>query len=115
MLPIFHLVDDDIRARLSNANGVVSARSASRSGCALLPGDVELLGESDGGIVVGELARRLCVLGGERDAVVDVEDAVAAAGGPDGGGGLDAVLLGVDLAVLELAAAGEGGAGGLLI
>lgn len=76
---------------------------------------MELLGESDGGIVVGELTRRLGVLGGERDAVVDVEDAVAAAGGPDGGGGLDAVLLGVDLAVLELAAAGEGGAGGLLV
>lgn len=39
---------------------------------------MELLVESDGRIVVGELTVRLGVLGGERDAVVDVEDAVAA-------------------------------------
>ena len=75
---------------------------------------MELLVERDGSIVVGQLAGGLCVLGGQRDAVVDVEDAVAAAGGPDGGRGFDAVLLGVHLAFDELAAADEAGARGLL-
>ena len=51
----------------------------------------------------------------KQDAVVDVEDAVATARRPDGGGGLDAVLLGVDLTIEEGTAAGEGGAGGLLL
>jgi hypothetical protein len=76
---------------------------------------VELLGEGHGRVVVGQLAGQGAVPARERDAVVDVEDAVAAAGRPDGGGCLDAVLLGVDLAVLEGAAAFEGGAGGLLL
>jgi hypothetical protein len=75
---------------------------------------VELLGEGDRRIVVGQLAGAVGRLAGKRNAVVDVEDAVAAAGGPDGGGRLDAVLLGVDLALGEGAAAGEGGARGLL-
>jgi hypothetical protein len=75
---------------------------------------VQLLGKSDGGIVVGQLASLGALLRGERNAVVDVEDAVAAAGGPDGGGGLDRVLLGVDLAVCEGTAASEGRARGLL-
>jgi hypothetical protein len=76
---------------------------------------MQLLGERNGRIVVGQLAARLAVLAGERNAVVDVEDAIGAAGRPDGGRGLDAVLLGVDLAVGEGAAAGEGGAGCLLV
>jgi hypothetical protein len=76
---------------------------------------MQLLGECDSRVVVGQLAARLAVLAGERNAVVDVEDAVGAAGRPDGGRGLDAVLLGVDLAVGEGAAAGEGGAGCLLV
>jgi hypothetical protein len=75
---------------------------------------MQLLGEGDGRIVIGQFAARLAVLAGERNAVVDVENAVGAAGRPDGGRGLDAVLLGVDLAVGEGAAAGEGGAGCLL-
>lgn len=76
---------------------------------------MQLLGESNSGIVVGQFAASLAVLAGKRNAVVDVEDAVAAAGRPDGRRGLDAVLLGVDLAVGESAAAGEGGAGCLLL
>jgi hypothetical protein len=75
---------------------------------------VELLGEGHGRIVVGQLTRLVALLVDERNAIVDVEDAITAAGRPDGGRGLDAVLLGVDLAVEEGAAAGEGGAGGLL-
>jgi hypothetical protein len=75
---------------------------------------MKLLGEGNGRIVVGQFTRLVALLVDERDSVVDVEDAVAAAGRPDGGGGFDAVLLGVDLAVEEGTAAGEGGAGGLL-
>lgn len=59
---------------------------------------MQLLRESNRGIVVGQLARRARIGGCERDAVVDVEDAVAAAGRPDDGCGLDAVGLGVDFA-----------------
>lgn len=61
---------------------------------------MQLLGKRHSSIVVGEFAGRAAVLGRQRDAVVDVEDAVAAAGGPDGCCGFDGVLLGVDLAVL---------------
>jgi len=65
-------------------------------------------------IIIGQLPCLSGVLARERDAVVDIEDAVAAAGRPDGRRGFDAVLLGVDLAVLQGAAALEGGAGCLL-
>lgn len=75
---------------------------------------MQLLGERDGRIIVGQLTSRLGVLASQRNAVVDVQDAVGAAGRPDSGGGLDAVLLGVDLAVGEGATADEGGAGCLL-
>lgn len=75
---------------------------------------MQLLGKRDGRIVVGQFTSRLGVLARQRNAVVDVQDAVGAARGPDGGGGLDAVLLGVDLAVGEGAAADERGAGCLL-
>lgn len=73
---------------------------------------MELVGEGDGGIVVGQLAAGLGVAARERDAVVNVEDAVGAAGGPDGGGRLDLVVLGVDLALREVGAALDGHAGG---
>jgi hypothetical protein len=76
---------------------------------------MQLLRERDGRIVVRQLATGLAVLACERNAVVDVEDAVGATGRPDGSRSLDAVLLGVDLAVCEGAAAGEGGAGCLLM
>jgi hypothetical protein len=75
---------------------------------------MELLGESNRRVIVGQLTRSLAVLGGEGNTVVDVEDTVAAARRPDGSGCLNRVLLGVDLAVGESTAAGEGGAGGLL-
>jgi hypothetical protein len=117
----FHLISDYLRANNgvrawhANANGVsaVSASTAT-AGRALLPCDMELLREGDGRIIVGQFATRARILASKRNAVVDVEDAVAAARGPDGGSGLDAVLLGVDLAVREGAAASERGAGGLL-
>jgi hypothetical protein len=75
---------------------------------------MQLLRKRDSRIVIGQLTARLAVLARERNTVVDVEDAVGAAGRPDSGRGLDAVLLGVDLAVCEGATAGEGGAGCLL-
>jgi hypothetical protein len=76
---------------------------------------MQLLSESDSSIIVGQLAARSRVLASQGNTVVNVEDAVASAGGPDSRRGLDAVLLGVDLAVGKGAAAGEGGAGGLLV
>lgn len=76
-----------------------------------MPADVDLLGEGDGGVVVGDLARGGSVARREGDAVVDVEDAGGAAGRPDDGGGGDLVLLGVDLAVGPDPAAVDGGAG----
>jgi hypothetical protein len=75
---------------------------------------MQLLRKRDSRIVIGQLTASLAVLARERNTVVDVEDAVGAAGRPDSGRGLDAVLLGVDLAVCEGATAGEGGAGCLL-
>lgn len=72
---------------------------------------MDLLGEGDGGIVVGELAGGGAVGAGEGDAVVDVEDAVGAAGRVDHARGGDAVGLGVDLAAGPDAAAADGGLG----
>ena len=66
---------------------------------------MHLLREGDGRIVVGELAVGRRVARPQADAVVHVEDARGAAGGPHHGGGFDVVLLGVDLAVGEGAAA----------
>jgi len=118
IFPIHHhsnlLTNNNIRARVPNTNRVVATSSRTASRRALPPRNMQLLGESDSRVVVGQLTGLFGLLVGERNAVVDVEDAVAAAGRPDGGRGLDAVLLGVDLAVEELAAADEGGAGGLL-
>jgi hypothetical protein len=76
---------------------------------------MQLLSESDSSIVVGQFTASLAVLGGKRNTVVDIEDTVAAARGPDGGSGLDAVLLGVDLTLFEGTAAREGRTGCLLM
>lgn len=70
---------------------------------------MDLLGESDGGVVVGQDTGGLGVAAGERNAVVDVEDAVGAARRVDVAGGRDVVDLGVDLALLPDAASGDGG------
>ena len=78
---------------------------------ACLPGEVDLLSEGDGGIVVGELANGGAVGAGEGDTVVDVEDAVGAARGVDVAGGGDGVGLGVDLALGPDAASADGGLG----
>ena len=51
-----------------------------------LPVDMNLLGESDGSVVVGDLTEGGRVAAGQRNAVVDVEDAGGAARRPDHGG-----------------------------
>jgi hypothetical protein len=50
---------------------------------------MELLGESNRRVIVGQLTRSLAILGGEGNTVVDVEDTVAAARRPDGSGCLN--------------------------
>lgn len=74
-----------------------------------LPGEVDLLGESDSGIVISDLADGAGVGAGERDAVVDVEDTVGAAWRVDVAGSGHLVGLGVDLALGPDAAAADGG------
>jgi hypothetical protein len=74
-----------------------------------------LLGEGDRRIVVGKLTSLGGVLAGKGNAVVDVEDAARTTGRPDSRRSLDAVLLGVDLAVEEGTATAEAGTGGLLL
>ena len=76
---------------------------------ALDPGDVDLLGEGDGGIVVGDEAAGRGVGAGQGDAVVDVEDAGGAARRVDDAGSGDLVVLGVHLAIGPDAAAGDRG------
>jgi len=73
---------------------------------------MQLLGKSNSSIIIGQLTRSFRVARSKRNAVVDVEDAGAAAGRPDDRGSLNLVLLGVDLAVFEAVAAGDGHAGG---
>ena len=70
---------------------------------------MDLVRESHGGVVVGELACGGGGVGAQADAVVDVQDAVVAAGGPDDGGGGDVVFFGVFVAGCPLGA-GDGGA-----
>ena len=77
-----------------------------------LPGEVDLLSESNGGIVIGDLANSAGVGAGERNAVVDVEDTVGAARRVDVAGSGDLVGLGVDLALSPDAATADGGLGG---
>lgn len=72
------------------------------------PEELEVLRELERGIVVGELAAGVLVGRGERQAVVDVEDALGAARRPDVAGGGDLVDLGVDLAVSPDSAARDG-------
>jgi hypothetical protein len=72
---------------------------------------MQLLRERDSSIVVGQLTSSTGRSGGQRDTVVDVQDAVGAAGGPNGGSCLNRVLLGINLAVYESTAAGSGHAG----
>lgn len=78
------------------------------------PAEVDLLGEGDGGIIVGDLAAGRAVGAREGNAVVDVEDAVGAAWREDEAGGGDLVVLGVDLAGLPGGATLDGclGSGG---
>lgn len=69
---------------------------------------MDLLAHIDGSIVVSELAKGVAVSGGQRDAVVDVEDLGLAAFALDVVGRRDHVLLGVDLALGPEPAAGDG-------
>jgi hypothetical protein len=66
---------------------------------ACLPAEVDLLGESDGGIVVGDLSECARVGAGERNAVVDIQQAIGAARRPDNRCGWYLVLLRVDSAI----------------
>lgn len=71
---------------------------------------MQLLRESNSGVIVGQLSGRLSV-SAERNTVVDVQDAGCAAGRPNGSGCLDLVLLGVDLASEEITATSEAASG----
>lgn len=75
---------------------------------------MQLLGKRHGGVIVGHLSRSGTDGRCERNAVVNVEDTGVAARGPDGGGGLDGVLLGVDLTKGESLVSNGGHAGHLL-
>lgn len=63
------------------------------------------MGKSDGSIIIAHLARGISILAGEGNAVINIEDAVCAAGAPNGSRGFDRVLLGVDEPVGQGAAA----------
>jgi hypothetical protein len=76
------------------------------------PAEVDLLGEGNSSIIVGNLAGLAGVGAGERNAVVDVEDTVRTAGRVDVRRGRDRVRLGVHLTRLPNAAAGDDGLGG---
>lgn len=94
--------------RSSEDRQAQEAWGARRLDLALAPRKVNLLGEGNGGVVVGDEAAGGGVGAGEGDAVVDVEDAVGAAGREDVAGRGDLVGLGVDLALLPDAAARDG-------
>jgi len=80
---------------------------------ARVPDNVDLLRQGDGRIVVRDHARGAAVGAGQGDAVVDVEDGVAAlAARARVVGGRKVRLLGVDLAVGPNAAARDGGGAG---
>lgn len=129
---LMSLVEDDVGAWGSDADGVAAVASRRARGSALLPCNVELLSEGNGSIIVGELSSSGAVGGSEGDAVVHIEDTVGAAWRPDGSGGFNTVeklvvysygwksktgpiTLRIDLPVNELAATSEGRASGLLI
>jgi hypothetical protein len=78
---------------------------------ALLPGEVHLLGEGDGGIVVCHLPGSGRVGGCQGNAAVDVEKAFGTARRPNSRGRWDLVLLGVDLALLPGTTTLDGGPG----
>jgi hypothetical protein len=66
---------------------------------------MKLLGKSNRSIIIAHLTGLIRLLVGKRNPVVDIEDTVLTARGPDGRRRLHAILLGVDLAVDEGAAA----------
>lgn len=75
---------------------------------ALKPSNMDLLAHIDGSIVISELAKGVGVGGGQRDAVVDVEDLGLAAFALDVVGRRHHVLLGIDLALGPEPAARDG-------
>lgn len=76
---------------------------------ALEPSNMDLLAHIDGSIVISKLAKGIGVGGGERDAVVDIEDLGLTTFALDVVGGRHHILLGVDLASGPEPAAGDGG------
>jgi hypothetical protein len=98
------------RISASNISG-----KRSRSRCLLLahlPGQMDLLREGHGSIIVRDLTRGRAVGARERDPVVDVEDAVGPARAEDVAGRRHGVDLGVHLAGRPLATAADAGARG---
>ncbi len=65
---------------------------------------MQLVSERNGGIIIGQFTGLLGISRGERNAVVDVQNAGCAAGRPDHGGGFDEILFSVDVAVDPLGA-----------
>lgn len=75
-------------------------------------GDVDLLGEGNSGVVVGDFVDGSVVVVGEGDVVVDVEDVVGVVGWVDVIGGGDVVGFGVDLVRFLDVVVCDGGLGG---
>lgn len=107
---MYFLVDVKVGVGGSDGDGAVAA--GARAGSALLPGNVELLSEGNGGIVVGKLSGSVALGAGQGNAVVDVEDTGSTAWRPDSSGRFDAVSLGIYLPVLECSTSNCGHAGG---
>lgn len=105
-------LDVDLGGKSLRVADLNAATAGARSGFASLPGNVNLLGEGDSSIIVGELAVSAGVAGRERDAVVDVKETGGAAGRPDNSRGLDLVVLSVNLTIGECTTATDGHAGG---
>lgn len=76
------------------------------------PVEVNLLSESDGGIVISDLARGGAVGAGQGDTVVDIKNTVSAARGIDVGRSRDGIGLGIDLTLLPDATSGDDGLSG---
>ena len=97
-----------------NASGetcIPESMTSSHLLLARLPDKVDLLGEGNGGIIVGDGTRGRAVGGCEGNAVVDVEHALGAAWRVDVTRGGHLVRLGVHIALLPDTAAADGSLG----
>jgi hypothetical protein len=106
------LPKSSLRAGVPNPNSV-TPRTRSRTGRALPPRNMQLLRKRYRRIIIAHLTRLIRLLIRKRNPVVDVQDTVLAARRPDGSRRLHTILLRVDLAVEQRAAADGCHAGGL--